>query len=68
METTKRAQSIIDNIESTLREKLYELGPVKASRISGFAYQDLSAWLHGRRKWSVEKMLTVADKLILDED
>lgn len=50
-------------ITELLKNKIIEIGNEKAAEITGLKKTDFSAWVHGRRNWSVSKILDVAEKL-----
>lgn len=60
MKKSETAKKLIEEIESDVKEHFRNSEIVAESEKFGLYYQDVSAWVHGRRKWSVEKVLKVA--------
>lgn len=60
---TERIQAHLNILTEKLRSRVKDMGPVKVAELTGLHKQDISAWLNGKRKWSLEKIIAVAEKL-----
>ena len=63
MKKTEQAKKLIAEIENETKEYFRASEIVAESGRLGLYYQDVSAWMHGHRRWSVEKVLKVAVKV-----
>lgn len=60
---TKKIYEDLADIEKNVRDILYPLPITEREKRTGIKYQDTSAWLHDKRKWSIDKILKIAEKL-----
>jgi hypothetical protein len=54
---------IMQSMHKKISAKILELGVTNAAKLLNLHHSDVSAWLHGRRKWSMEKMIKIAGML-----
>jgi len=52
-------------LKQALFYEIQKIGVNKAVDLSGLKQPDISAWMHGKRRWSWSKILKVADRLNL---
>jgi len=52
-------------LDIELRTYIQQIGEKKAVELSGLKQPDINAWVNGKRKWSFEKLLSVAEKIQL---
>jgi hypothetical protein len=60
---SKRVECEIKRIEDELRETAENMGVKKFSKETGLNSKDVSAWIHGHRKFSYEKILRIAHQI-----
>lgn len=53
----------INKLQIELIKKIKQIGIMKSAKICGLKQPDISAFIHGKRKWSVEKKLKIFKKL-----
>lgn len=53
----------LDRIENDLIARINLLGVNKSATFLKLKQPDISAWIHGRRNWTYNKILDIADKL-----
>lgn len=63
MKKAETAKKIIAEVETETKEYFKQSNIVSECEKYGLYYQDVSAWIHGRRKWSADKVLKVAGKI-----
>ena len=58
-----KARQELAQIERALVDKIEKVKVNKAVELSGLTQPDISAWITGKRKWTWNKILNVAEKL-----
>lgn len=60
---SKQIKQELEQLEFDLVDVITEIGVKKSVEISGLKQPDISAWKNGRRKWTWNKILAIAEKL-----
>ncbi len=60
---SKKMNSELIVLEKALIAEIKSIGVNKAVELSGLKQPDISAWINGKRKWTWNKILKVAEKL-----
>ena len=60
---TQKVRKELAQVEQALVDKIKNVGMNKAVELSGLKQPDISAWTNGKRKWTWNKILNVAEKL-----
>ena len=53
----------LEKLDNKLRNQIAGKGISESSNFIGLKRQDLSAWMNGRRKFSWEKIIEIAERL-----
>ena len=61
--STSKIKEQMEQLETTTRQAIKQMGAAEAARITGIHRTTISAWVYGRRKWSYEMLIRVAEKL-----
>lgn len=61
MKARKAKQELVQ-IEQALVDEIKKVGVNKAVELSGLKQPDISAWINGKRKWTWNKILNIAEK------
>ena len=59
----QKAKQELARIEQALIVEIKKVGVNNAVELSGLKQPDISAWINGKRKWTWNKILNVAEKL-----
>jgi hypothetical protein len=60
---SKKLKQELAQLEQALVAEIKKIGVNKAVEILVLKQPDISAWLHGERKWSWDKVLKISEKL-----
>ena len=60
MTKIEQVEKLLSEIESETKEYFKKSDFVAECEKRGLYYQDVSAWMSGRRKWSADKLIKIA--------
>lgn len=63
MTKIEQAEKLLSEIEQETKTYFINADFVRECESCGLYYQDVSAWVNGRRKWSTDKLIKVAKML-----
>ena len=56
-----------DAVSGAVRVKINEIGQAESARMAGLAASDVSAWIAGKRRWTLEKQAVVMRAISQEE-
>lgn len=63
MDKTLNILNDMEKIKIDLLKKINEIGINESAKILKIKQPDISLWIHGKRKWSFEKIINLYDRL-----
>jgi len=60
---SKKIKEEIEILIPKLKDKIFSISYKKTSEMTKLKQPDISMWLNGKRIWSYEKILKIAEKL-----
>ena len=63
MMKSQKLKQELAHLEQALVDEIKKVGVNKAVELSGLKQPDISAWINGKRKWTWNKILNVAERL-----
>jgi Fe2+ transport system protein B len=60
---SEKIKKELETLDSKLKEKIVDIGASESAGIVELKQSDLSAWVNGKRNWTWNKVLKIAERI-----